>query len=108
MKTFLLNDLFPSEIWLHDIHKKYREAKQQLEQNVHGLIRCSEKLEAQIVFTKEDPKMNTILVPFHPWIEAQVSSRLEFPKTESEFVQLALKVESTMSFCPPDTSNLAP
>ena len=106
-KTFLLDDLFPPEIRLRDVHKKYREAKQQSGQNVHGLIRYLEELEAQMVPVTEDQQMSTILGALHPWIEAQVSSRLESPKTKSELVQLALKVESTMSFRPPGASNLA-
>ena len=53
-KTFMLDDLFPPEIPLRDVHKKYREAKQQLGQNVHGLIRYLEELEAQMVPDTED------------------------------------------------------
>lgn len=52
--------------------------------------------------------MSTILGALHPWIEAQVSSRLESLKTKSELVQLALKVESSSSFCPSSTSNGMP
>lgn len=99
-KTFLLDDLFPPEIRLRDVHKKYREAKQKQGQNVHGLIRYLEELEAQMVPVTEDHQMSTILGELHPWIEAQVSSRLESPKTKSELLQLALKVESTSSFRP--------
>ncbi len=106
-KTFLLDDLFPPEIRLRDVHKKYREAKQKQGQNVHGLIRYLEELEAQMVPVTEDHQMSTILGALHPWIEAQVSSRLESPKTKSELVQLALKVESTSSFRPSSTSNVA-
>lgn len=106
-KTFLLDDLFPPEIRLRDVHKKYREAKQKPGQNVHGLIRYLEELEAQMVPVTEDHQMSTILGALHPWIEAQVSSRLESPKTKSELVQLALKVESTSSFRPSSTSNVA-
>lgn len=106
-KTFLLDDLFPPEIRLRDVHKKYPEAKQKQGQNVHGLIRYLEELEAQMVPVTEDHHMSTILGALHPWIEAQVSSRLESPKTKSELVQLALKVESTLSFCSPSKSNPA-
>lgn len=106
-KTFLLDDLFPPEIRLHDVHKKYREAKQQSGQNVHGLIRYLEELEAQMVPVTEDHQMSTILGALHPWIESQVSSRLESPKTKSELVQLALKIESTMSFRLPGARSLA-
>lgn len=42
--------------------------------------------------------MSTILGALHPWIETQVSSRLESPKTKNELIQLALKIESTASF----------
>lgn len=106
-KTFLLDDLFPPEIRLRDVHKKYREAKQKPGQNVHGLIRYLEELEAQMVPVTEDHQMSTILGALHPWIEAQVSSRLESPRTKSELVQLALKVESTSSFRSSSTSNVA-
>ena len=33
-----------------------------------------------------------------PWIEAQVSNRLELPQSKSELIQLALKVESTAAY----------
>ncbi len=106
-KTFLLKDFFPSEIRLCNVHKKYQEAKQQSGQNVQRLIRYLEELEAQMVPITEDQQFSTILDALHPWIKAQVSSRLEFPKIKSELVQLALKVESTMSFRPPGASNWA-
>ena len=99
--------MFLSEIRLHDIYKQYREAKQQLGQNIHGLIRYLEELEAQMVPVTKDQQMSTIFGALYPWIKAQVSSRLEFPKTKSELVQLPLKVESTMSFCPSIASNWA-
>lgn len=51
--------------------------------------------------------MSTILGALHPLIEAQVSSRLESPKTKIELIQLAVKVESTSSFRPPSTGNVA-
>ena len=105
-KTFLFDDLFPPEIRLRDVHKKYREAKQKQGQNLHGLIIYLEELEAQMVPVTKDHQMSTILGALHPWIEAQVSSRLESPKTKSELVQLALKVESTLNVRPPSTSNV--
>ena len=89
------------------MHKKYREAKQKPGQSVHGLIRYLEELEAQMIPVIEDHQMSTILGAIHPWIEAQVSIRLESSKTKSELVQLALKVESTSSFRPPSISNIA-
>ncbi len=49
--------------------------------------------------------MGTILRAIHQWIKAEVSSCLEFPKTKSELVQLALKVESTICFYPPGANN---
>ena len=97
-KKFLLDDLLPPFIRLRDVHKKYREAKQRPAQTVHGLVRYLEELEAQMVPVTEDHQMSTILGALHPWIEAQVSSRLESPKTKSELIQLALKVESTAAF----------
>ena len=85
-KTFLLDDLFQPEIRLRDVDKKYREAKQQSGQNVQKLICYLEELEAQRVPVTEDQQISIILGALHPWIEAQVSSRLEFPKTKSELV----------------------
>lgn len=73
-KTFLLDDLFPLEIRLRNVHKKYREAKQKPGQNVHGLIRYLKELEAQMVPVIEDHQMSIILGALHTWIEAQVSS----------------------------------
>lgn len=104
-KTFLLDDLFPPEIRLRDVHKKYREARQRTGQTVHSLIRYLEELEAQMVPVTEDHQMSTILGALHPWIEAQVSSRLESPKTKNELVQLALKIEATASFRPTGAGN---
>ena len=71
------------------------------------MIRYLEELEAQIVPVTEDHQMSTILVALHLWIKAQVSSRLESPKTKSELVQLALKVECTLSFRSSNTSKVA-
>lgn len=85
-KIFPLNDLFPPKIHLRDVHKKYREAKQKPGQNVYGLIRYLEKLEVQMVFITENHQMSTILGAFYPWIEVQVSSRLQSPRTKSELV----------------------
>lgn len=42
----------------------------------------------------EDDQISTILRALPPWIAAQVSSRLESPKTKNRVVQLALKIES--------------
>lgn len=42
--------------------------------------------------------MSTILGVLHPWIETQVSNRLELPISKSELIQLALKVESTSAY----------
>ena len=106
-KTFLLDDLFPPEIRLRDVHKKYREAKQKPGQNVHGLIRYLEELEAQMVPVTEDHQMSIIFGALHLWIEAQVSSQLKSPKTKSELVQLALKMESTSSFRSSNTGTVA-
>ena len=58
-----------------------------------------------MVSVTEDQQMSTIFDSIHPWIKAQVSSRLESQKTKSKLVQLALKVESIMSFYPPGASN---
>lgn len=66
-----------------------------------------EELKAQIVLVTEDHQMTTLLGALYPWIEAQVSRRLESPKTKNELVQLAIKVESTSSFCSSNTSNVA-
>lgn len=93
-KTFLLDDLCPPEIRLQDAHKKYREAKQRTGQTVHALVRYLEDLEEQMVPVTEDDQISTILRALHSWIEAQVSSRLESPKTKNKVVQLALKIES--------------
>lgn len=46
----------------------------------------------------EDHQMSAILGAPHPWIEAQVSSCLESPKTKIELIQLALRIEATSSF----------
>ena len=97
-KKFLLDDLLPPSIRLRDVYKRYREAKQQPGQTVHGLVQYLEELEAQMVPVTEDHQMSTILGALHPWIEAQVSSQLESPKTKSELIQLALKVEFTAAF----------
>ena len=78
-----------------------------MEESVHRLIRYFEELETQMIPVNEDHQMSIILGALHLWIEAQVSSRLESPKTKSELVQLALKVESTSSFCPLSTNNIA-
>lgn len=99
-KTLLLDDLCPPEIRLQDAHKKYREARQKTGQTVHALVRYLEELEAQMVPVTEDDQINTILRALHPWIEAEVSSRLESPKTKSKVVQLALKIESISYFRP--------
>lgn len=99
-KTLLLDDICPPEIRLQDAHKKYREAKQRTGQTVHALVRYLEGLEAQMVPVTEDDQISTILRALHPWIEAQVSSRLESPKTKSKVVQLALKIESIYFFRP--------
>lgn len=93
-KTFLLDDLCPPEIRLQDAHKKYREAKQRTGQTVHALVRYLEDLEEQMVSVTEEDQISTILRALHPWIEAQVSSRLESPKTKNKVVQLAMKTES--------------
>ena len=106
-KTFLLDDLFPPEIRLRDVHKKYREAKQRPGQTVHALIRYLEELEAQMVPITGDHQMSTILGALHPWIKTQVSSRLESPKTKNELIQLALKIEFTVSFRPTGAGNQA-
>lgn len=94
-KKFLLDDLLPPSIRLRDVHKKYREAKQRPGQSVHSLIRYLEELEAQMIPVPEEHQMSTILGALHPWIETQVSNRLESPQSKSELIQLALKVEST-------------
>lgn len=60
-----------------------------------------------MVFVTEEQQMSTILGALHQWIEAQVSSRLESPRTKSELVQLALKVKSTSSFRSFSISNVA-
>ena len=70
-------------------------------------MRYLEGFEAQMVPVSGDQQIGTILSALHPWIKAQVSSCLECLKLKSELVQLALKVESTMSFCSPGASNLA-
>lgn len=46
----------------------------------------------------EDHQMSTILGALHPWIEAQVSNRLKSPKSKSDLIELALKVESTAAY----------
>lgn len=99
-KTFLLDDLCPPEIRLQDAHKKYREARQKPGQTVHALVRYLEGLEAQMGPVTEDDQISIILRALHPWIEAQVSTRLESPKTKSKVVQLALKIESVSCFGP--------
>ena len=43
-KTFLLNDLFPPEIKLRNMHKKYQEAKHQSGQSVNDLIKYLDEL----------------------------------------------------------------
>ena len=106
-KIFLLDNLFPPEIRLRDVHKKYRKAKQRPGQTVHTLIRYLEEIEAQMVSVTEDHQMSTILDALYSWIETQVSSRLESPKTKNELIQLALKIESTVSFCPTEAGNQA-
>lgn len=93
-KTFLLDDLCPPEIRLQDALKKYQEARQGTGQTVHALVRYLEDLEEQMVPVAEEDRISTILRALHPWIEAQVSSRLESPKTKNRVVQLALKIES--------------
>ncbi len=55
----------------------------------------------------EDHQSNTIFGAVHPWIETQVFSRLESSKTKNELIQLALKIESTASFCPTGAGNQA-
>lgn len=99
-KTFLLDGLCPPEIRLQDALKKYREAKQRTGQTVHALVRYLEDLEEQMVPVAEEDQISTILRALHPWIEAQVSSRLESPKTKNKVVQLAMKIES-VSFLRP-------
>lgn len=93
-KTFFLDELCPPEIRLQVAHKKYREAKQSSGQTVHALVRYLEDLEEQMVSVTEDDQIGTILRALHPWIAAQVCSRLEWPKTKNRVVQLALKIES--------------
>lgn len=97
-KEFLLDDLLPPSIRLRDVHKKYREAKQRPGQPVHSLIRYLEELEAEMIPVPEDHQMSTILGALHPWIKAQVTNRLESPKSKSELIELALKVESTAAY----------
>ncbi len=46
----------------------------------------------------EDHRMSTIFGALHFWIETQIPSRLESPKTKNELIQLALKIESTAIF----------
>ncbi len=91
-QKILLDDLFPSEIRLRDIHKKYQEAHQMPGQDVQSLIQYLEELESQMIPVTYDHQMSTILETLSPWIESQVSSRLESPKTKSEQIQLAPKV----------------
>ena len=55
----------------------------------------------------KDQQMSIIFSALHPRIKTQVFNRLESPKTKSELVQLALKVESTMSFRPSGADNWA-
>ena len=90
--------MLPPSIRLRDVHKRYREAKQRPGQSVHSLIRYLEELEAQMIPVPEDHQMSTILGALYPWIEAQVSNRLESPRSKSELIQLALKVESTAAY----------
>ncbi len=97
-KKFLLNDLLPPSIRLCDVYKRYREAKQRSWQSVHSLIRYLEELETQMIPVPKNHQMSTILGALHPWIEAQVSNRLESPQSKSELIQLALKVESTVAY----------
>lgn len=79
---------------MRNIYKKYREAKQRSEQSIHSFIRYLEELEAQIIPIPEDHQRSTILGALHPWIEAQVSNQLELPKSKSDLIELAFKVES--------------
>lgn len=65
-KTFLLDDLFPPEIRLRDVHKKYRKTKQKPGQNFHSLIRYLEELEAQMVPVTKDHQMSTIFSALYP------------------------------------------
>ena len=97
-KKFLLKDLLPPSIRLRDVHKRYREAKQQPGQSVHSFIGYLEELEAQMISVPKDHQMSTILGALHSWIETQVSNRLESPQSKSELIQLALKVESTAEY----------
>ena len=73
-KKLLFDDLLPPSIHLRDVHKKYREAKQQPGQLVHSLIQYLKEREAQIISVPEDHQMSTILRALYPWIEAQVSN----------------------------------
>lgn len=97
-KKLLLDDLLPPSIRLRDVHKKYREAKQQPGQSVHSLIRYLEELEAQMIPVPKDHPMSTILGALHPWIKNQVSNQLESSKLKNELIQLALKIESTSAY----------
>ncbi len=76
LKTFLLDDLFPLEIRLRDVHQKYREEKQRPGQTGHALIRYLEELEMQMVPVTKDHQMSTIFGDLYLWIEIQVSSHL--------------------------------
>ena len=51
--------------------------------------------------------MGTILGTLQLWIKEQVSSQLKSPKTKSELVKLAFKVESTSGFRSSSMSNIA-
>lgn len=90
--------MLPPSIRLRNVHKKYREAKQQPEQSVHALICYLEELETQMIPVPENHQMSTILGALHPWIKVQISNRLESPQSKSELIQLALKVESTAAY----------
>lgn len=65
-KTLLLDDLFPPEICLRNVHKKYWEVKQWERQNVHGLIKYLEELEAQMISITKDNEMSIIFGALHP------------------------------------------